>query len=89
VSDCIFRLLFHTTGNPSAVHKSNLEGQEQSAIVTTNLNVPFGLDLDFLNKRLFWASNRKFVFDDHFRRFTLYNYNFKESTDHTNETCVT
>ena len=81
---CIYRLLFHTTANPNAVHKSNLEGQEQSSIATTDLGEPFGLDLDFLNKRLFWANNSKFLFEDPLRRFTQYNYSFKESWDHIN-----
>ena len=42
--------------------RSNLEGQEVSAIATTDLDDPFGLDLDFRNKRLYWANNGKFMF---------------------------
>ena len=56
---CIFRLLFHNSRYPCAVYKSNLEGKELTTIVSTDLVEMFGLDLDFLNKRLYWADHGK------------------------------
>ena len=50
------------------MYKSNLEGQEKSAIVTTRLDEPFGLELDILNKRLYWANNSKFLVEEPLRQ---------------------
>ena len=52
----LFRLLFHTSATPPAVHKSNLDGRELSAIVTRDLGTPWTLDIDYPNKRLFWCN---------------------------------
>ena len=51
-----FRLLFHTSLTPPAVHKSNLDGRDLSAIVKKDLSKPWALDIDYPNKRLFWGN---------------------------------
>ena len=57
----IFRLLFHTSQYPSRVFKSKLDGSEVMAIVSSDLEIPYGMSLDYLNKRLYWAHHSKFI----------------------------
>ena len=63
------------------MHRSNLEGQEKFGIAKADLGDPFGLDLDFLNKRLYWANNSKLIVEEPLRHFARNNCSFNESLD--------
>ena len=58
----IFRLLFHNSQNPARIFKSKLDGSDLMAIVSSDLAVTYGMSLDYLNKRLYWAHHSKFIF---------------------------
>ena len=54
--NCDVRLLFHSTVNPAAIHKSSLDGGDDEVIVSSDTILPRSLTVDYRStSTLYWC----------------------------------
>ena len=56
------RLLFYATHNQAAIYKANLDGNAVEQIVTTALQTPSGMAIDYKHRRVCWADSGKYIY---------------------------
>ncbi|KAI0225580.1 Fucolectin [Lamellibrachia satsuma] len=53
--DVVNRLLFHSTQYPAGVYKSGLDGTAAVKIVSSGLQTPWGMAIDYSHRQICWA----------------------------------